>query len=539
MRILPCGHSALLVELADLAEVMAALPVVAALYGVVEAVPAARTILVRVLPGHLDPVRERLGQVGVEGGAAAAPSGEVEVPVTYDGADLKEVARLTGLGVDEVVAAHTGTPWRVAFGGFAPGFAYLVGGDPRLVVPRRATPRTRVPAGSVALAGEFSGVYPTASPGGWRLIGRTDVALFDPAADPPALLTPGTLVRFRALPPLVEPGRPPLVEPAGPPLVEPAVSALRERGVETDVGSPRTRPQGLQQRTLTLIRTRFPVLVTDRGRPGFASIGVGRSGAADLGAHDLGARLVGNDRGEAALEITLGDAEFLADGLLTCALTGAPTDAHVVGVDGTTRAVSDDTIFTLGDGERLVLGQGPTGLRSYLSIRGGVDVGPVLGSRSRDTLAGLGPEPLRAGDGVPIGAAQSGWIPPTDWAPRPGTDAVAVLEFTPGPRADWVAPLDGTTWTVTGDVDRVGMRLAGEPLRREVDGELPSEGVVRGAIQVPPSGEPVIFLADHPLTGGYPVAGVLTPASCDLAAQLRPGHRLGFAEAPRIVSPRG
>lgn len=120
------------------------------------------------------------------------------IPVTYDGPDLVEVARLTGLTVDEVVAAHTGTPWRVAFGGFAPGFAYLVGGDPRLQVPRRETPRTSVPAGSVGLAGEFSGVYPRASPGGWQLIGRTDAVMWDVDRDPPALLAPGATVRFEA-----------------------------------------------------------------------------------------------------------------------------------------------------------------------------------------------------------------------------------------------------------------------------------------------------------------------------------------------------
>ncbi|WP_162794848.1 5-oxoprolinase subunit B family protein, partial [Nonomuraea lactucae] len=125
-----------------------------------------------------------------------ARAGEVEIPVVYDGADLADVAALSGLSEREVVAAHTGTPWTVAFCGFAPGFGYLVGGDPRLVVPRRAESRVRVPAGSVALAAEFSAVYPRESPGGWQLIGRTRVAVWDLAADPPALLRPGIRVRF-------------------------------------------------------------------------------------------------------------------------------------------------------------------------------------------------------------------------------------------------------------------------------------------------------------------------------------------------------
>jgi KipI family sensor histidine kinase inhibitor len=128
--------------------------------------------------------------------ASLEASDTVEIPVTYDGPDLAEVARLTGLGEDEIVAAHTGTLWRVAFGGFAPGFAYLVGGDPRLQVPRRDEPRTKVPAGAVGLAGEFSGIYPRESPGGWRLIGRTDVAMWDLDRDAPALLAAGTTVQF-------------------------------------------------------------------------------------------------------------------------------------------------------------------------------------------------------------------------------------------------------------------------------------------------------------------------------------------------------
>ncbi|UMG94882.1 carboxyltransferase domain-containing protein [Nocardioides sp. TF02-7] len=175
-----------------------------------DVVPGARTLLVRAAPGvPLGRLRDRLadtsppaatGSTGSTGDdlREQVPTAEVEVPVTYDGPDLAEVARHTGLREDEVVAAHTGTPWRVAFGGFAPGFAYLVGGDPRLRVPRRDRPRTTVPAGAVGLAGEFSGVYPRPSPGGWQLIGRTDLPVWDLDLDPPALLAPGATVRFRA-----------------------------------------------------------------------------------------------------------------------------------------------------------------------------------------------------------------------------------------------------------------------------------------------------------------------------------------------------
>ena len=208
MTLLPYGDRALLVEVETVEEVV---DLAARLRGdpaladaVADVVPGARTVLVLAAPGvPLAGLRDRLApdvlvpnrsESGQE--RQVRPATEVEVPVDYDGPDLAEVARLTGLSEAEVVAAHTGTPWRVAFGGFAPGFAYLVGGDPRLQVPRRDSPRTAVPAGSVGLAGEFSGVYPRASPGGWQLIGRTGLAMWDAERDPPALLSAGAIVRF-------------------------------------------------------------------------------------------------------------------------------------------------------------------------------------------------------------------------------------------------------------------------------------------------------------------------------------------------------
>lgn len=206
--LLPYGDAGWLVEVADTAEVLAWSDALRAadLAEVAEVVPAARTLLVIAAPGAgLGAVRERLLALEVgaadehAGGQVGGGSEEVEIPVTYDGPDLADVARLTGLSEDEVVAAHTGEPWRVAFGGFAPGFGYLSGGDPRLEVPRRDEPRTKVPAGAVGLAGTFSGVYPRESPGGWQLIGTTDATLWDLDRDPPALLRPGAVVRFVAV----------------------------------------------------------------------------------------------------------------------------------------------------------------------------------------------------------------------------------------------------------------------------------------------------------------------------------------------------
>lgn len=199
------GDQALLLEFDSTADVLAWTETVtrAGMPGVLDIVPASRTVLLKLAgPRYLAPTRQRLSKLAPEHTPTAVVGTDrpdVVIEVTYDGADLDAVAEVTGLSVAEVIAAHTGSRWRVGFGGFAPGFAYLVGGDPRLQVPRRDEPRTRVPAGSVALAGEFSGVYPRESPGGWQLIGRTDAVLFDVTRDKPALLTPGMTVAFREI----------------------------------------------------------------------------------------------------------------------------------------------------------------------------------------------------------------------------------------------------------------------------------------------------------------------------------------------------
>jgi KipI family sensor histidine kinase inhibitor len=204
--LLTCGEHAVLVEVGGLDQVVsfdrAVREAVRAgtpeLTDVIDIIPAATTVLVVVEDKASVPaLRQALTTLPVAAAKEVVTSDQViEIPVRYDGADLADVVELTGLSVDEVIAAHTGTDWRVAFGGFAPGFAYLSWGDPRLAVPRRKEPRTAVPSGAVALAGEFSAIYPRSSPGGWQLIGRTDVVIFDIKRDPPALLQPGAVVRF-------------------------------------------------------------------------------------------------------------------------------------------------------------------------------------------------------------------------------------------------------------------------------------------------------------------------------------------------------
>jgi KipI family sensor histidine kinase inhibitor len=199
MRALPCGSAGLLLEMGSLDDVLAVYAALAEAPppGVVDLVPAARTLMLHLDSSSTDPASVERAVRAVTPRPGARAGGElVEIPVVYDGEDLDEVGQLTGWGAAGVVERHTADRWTVAFCGFAPGFGYMVSDAGEWSVPRRSTPRTRVPPGSVALAGEFSGVYPRQSPGGWQLIGRTDLTVFDLDRDPPALLTPGTRVRF-------------------------------------------------------------------------------------------------------------------------------------------------------------------------------------------------------------------------------------------------------------------------------------------------------------------------------------------------------
>jgi biotin-dependent carboxylase-like uncharacterized protein len=280
-------------------------------------------------------------------------------------------------------------------------------------------------------------------------------------------------------------------------------------------------------RELEVVESGLLTLVQDLGRVGYASIGVGASGAADRAAFRLGARLLAQPYTAAALEVTFGGLSIRAHGDVQLALTGAPTPAAVDG-----RGVGYFGPFTLADGQVLTLGNPQIGLRSYVSVRGGIDVPPVLGSRSTDTLSDLGPAPVRTGDILPVGPAPATY-PNVDLAPtRELSAGTLFVHALAGPRDDWLADIDAlarTDWTVSSDSDRVGVRLTGEPLQRHasrLEQELPSEAVVRGSIQVPPSGEPVIFLADHPVTGGYPVVGVLLDQDIDGIAQTVPGQHI-------------
>lgn len=270
------------------------------------------------------------------------------------------------------------------------------------------------------------------------------------------------------------------------------------------------------------------VLVEDLGRPGRAALGVGPSGAADRDALGLGNRLVGNAETAAGLEILLGGCRVLAvGGDLLVAVSGAepPLD-----VDGT--RVAPRSVVLLRAQQVLRLGTPATGLRTYLAVRGGIGVAPVLGSRSTDTLGGIGPGPVQAGDVLPVAAETVGFPLVGAVAGPAGVVSPVSVHVAPGPYDDLDRAHDlFGDWTVSGDSDRTGIRLEGPALRHDAR-RWPATGVVRGTVQLPPSGQPVVLFADHPVTGGYPVIGVVLDAEVDRLAQVRPGERVRLLEAP-------
>ena len=276
--------------------------------------------------------------------------------------------------------------------------------------------------------------------------------------------------------------------------------------------------------TLEILRTGPLAIVQDLGRVGLAHLGVARSGAADRRSHTLANRLVANPDDRATIEVTLGG--------FAARVRGGDVDIAVTGAD--THAIAGSTMFGANsiqhvrDGEVISLGVPESGLRSYLAIRGGIDVLPVLGSRSYDVLSGIGPLPLQPADVLPIGEHTEDY-PELEQAPVAAiANQLVDLLVVPGPRDDWLADADAlvhTVWMASDRSDRVGMRLQGRPLAHRVPGrQLPSEGATRGAIQVPPNGLPVILGPDHPVTGGYPVVGVIADRDIDVVAQVRPGQ---------------
>ena len=433
----------------------------------------------------------------------------VHIPVCFDGPDLDDVAgaaRTTAGAVVEQLQAATLT---VSFVGFLPGFAYLEGLPSALAaVPRRATPRPSVPAGSVALAGGFVGVYPHASPGGWNVIGHTGFVLFDPATPPFSTLAPGDAVRFVA------------AEDAGHPIPVVPRPALTGRG-----------PRQVQVDAPGMLTT-----VQDLGRNGVAHVGVPRAGAADPDALRAANRLVGNDDGAAGLEVTA-----------TGPRLTFRTDAHVavtgyteVLVDG--RALTPGTVVPVSAGQMLAVGAVHNDLRAYVAIAGGIAMAPLLGSGSSDLLTGLGPGPLRAGDVLDLGAASrphGRMLAGDPAAAQPWSPTRRTLRVMVGPdhAGKATSQLVEREWEVHHASDRMGVRLSGSAV--DIGSTAaPSRGMVTGAVQVPPDGQPVVLLCDHATVGGYPVLATVVRADLGVVGRCRPGDVIAFrpvdaAEAAR------
>lgn len=269
--------------------------------------------------------------------------------------------------------------------------------------------------------------------------------------------------------------------------------------------------------------------IQDLGRPGWAHLAVSPSGAADRGSLRLANRLVGNPEGAAGIEVTFGGLAVRAVAPVVVAVAGATV---AVRCDRATLPAGPGVALHLRTGDEVALGRPERGLRSYLAIRGGIDVAPQLGSRSTDLLGGLGPPPLIAGQRLGVGPP-TGSLPAPDQVPLAPIADPALLRVQPGPRLDWFEAdaaqvLARTVWRVRGESDRIGVRLDGPVLRRRIKAELAPEGLVSGAVQVPPDGRPLVFLADHPTTGGYPVVAVVLGADRDRLGQLRPGQGVRF-----------
>ena len=467
--------------------------------GVREVLPAFGNVALFFEVGMPPPPAEVLASILAEAAAgpvAAARPRVVEIPVVYGGEagpDLPEVAAAAGLAPAAAVELHAGAEYFVRAIGFAPGFPYLGGLPPALARPRRPTPRVRVPAGSVGIGGAQTGIYPQASPGGWNLIGRSPLRLFDPRDTPPARLEVGDEVRFQPLaasdfPPMAENA----VQPEGPGIV------VRRPGALTTV--------------------------QDLGRPGWRASGVSPAGAADPFSLRLANLLVGNAEEEAALELTQTgpELEFPAGGLV--ALAGAPIDGLPWG-----RPVY------LSPGSRLRLGTMTGGLRSYLACAGGFGLPRVLGGAGTDLRAGFGGfggRALRAGDWLPLRTVAEARVPGR-WhvdprlRPMVGEEEVE-LRFLPGSAAAELPGWAERSFTVGTRSDRMGLRLEGEAFPRLPSGNLDSFPVIPGTVQVPPDGRPIVLLADAQTLGGYARLGHVISADLPRLGQLRPGDRLRF-----------
>jgi antagonist of KipI len=482
--------------------------------GVRDVVSTYRTVAVHFDPlsVDLDVVRDAMERASVAP-AATVTGKTMDVPVQYGGEvgpDLAAVAGFAGASPEAAAAIHSDATYRVFMLGFMPGFAYMGSVDSKIAMPRRETPRVRVPAGSVGIAGLQTGVYPRESPGGWRLIGRTDARVFDASRAEACLFAPGDLVRFTP----------------------------RDRlSFERSAGAARpARDQDRASRHMTVVRPGLFTTIQDRGRWGHQSEGVPVGGALDRLSHSAANALVGNDAAAATLEITLLGPEIRFESAAVIAIAGADLGARIEGSD-----LKVNTPVMCRSGAVLRFGERRSGSRAYIAIDGGVDVEPVLGSRATSVLCGLGGvdgRALAAGDRVPLGApTQPGRVRRAiDALPMP--TGGARLRVLPGPHQDFFPDrafdqLQRSRFIVTPRSDRMGYRLDGAPIPRLEGREMISDAAFAGGIQVPSSGDPILLMADRQTTGGYPQIATVITADLPLAGQLAPGDWIEFEVCSR------
>ena len=425
----------------------------------------------------------------------ARPARVMEIPVCYGGEfgpDLEYVARHAGLTPERVVELHAAADYLVYFVGFSTCFPYLGGLPPELATPRLSAPRKHVPAGSVAIGGAQAGIYPLASPGGWRIVGRTPLALFDPHSSPPPLLRMGDRVRF---------------------VPESALSAAAKPAQPLSDGVP----SGSGSEHIRVLSPGLQTTVQDLGRFGYAHFGISASGAADPLALRAGNLLVGNAENAAALEMTLVGGAFEFDRDAVIALTGSDFGA----------GLPLWTAVEIKAGQTVRCGATRSGARCYLAVRGGIGVPKAMGSASTHVMTGVGGRPLRAGDALPIGDAAIR-RPRTNPRRPPEFARTAPLRVTPGPQAHWFSgELYTAAYQVAEESNRMGIRLRG-PAIPSPAGHMLTEGVPLGAIQVPPDGQPIILFVEHQTTGGYPKPANIISADFWRLGQLRPRDEVRF-----------
>lgn len=580
LRVEPFGESAVIVllgggideagyrQLAALSKAIQANPPL----GFAELVPAYNSLLIVFNPVISDTTTMT---AAVRALASAQPNLAVDaakdiidLPVAYGGEygpDLESVAANAGLSAEEIIAIHSSKPYLVYMLGFTPGFPYLGGMDQRIATPRLKTPRTKVPAGSIGIADAQTGVYPLESPGGWNLIGRTPMALFDPGRQPPALLSPGKYVRFTPIKHddfeiLRKPGAAQQTNTAPGEDQQTNTAPGEDQQTNTVPGEdqlkssrkpgtgsviePAAEDGSAPARNITVLKPGALSTVQDSGRFGYQATGVPPSGPMDGYSMNLANMLAGNQLDAACIECTLGGLElrFGSDSVFALAGAGTPAflDDNPVPMHRTLRAKS---------GMVLRLGMASAGLRTYFAVNGGIAVPMVMGSRAtflRGGFGGFEGRALAAGDRLPVGSpsellpgSNTGSSIPDRFVPQglipsfPQEIAVRAIPSHETERftADGLKCFFSASYSVSQKSDRMGCRLEGRAIEHTSGADIISSGVQTGTVQVPGDGQPIVLMADRQTTGGYTRIAQVIQADLPLLGQARPGDTVRFIQS--------